>query len=394
MRASFPLPVLALALSLGGCVAGHAPANYEGAAWMPQQRYDEAPGPCAHAPTVLPAIPTGQLVAPVGHVLAPGDRLAINVIGDTQRISGTYVIGSDGKLAIADIGALDGAGLAATELEDRLRQLLVDRQLVQPLRNAVRINVLESAGVTVAVSGAVFNPGTVRAGERLPENRVGQSEGAASGDANVGRTLTTALRAAGGVRPDADIRQVALVRHDRMHVMDLRPGHDGTAVGDLLLAPGDRIIVPSTGCFDANLVRPSQVTQPGIRVHMSNLTRPANNNAGAAIGERTGSLPYGTRFLQGLVAMNCVGGSAMNAGRRAVLISRNPITGQSVVIEREVEELVRHADRDSIDPYLMPGDALACYDSRWMNLRDAIGMVADTASTVTPAILLQDTLGN
>ena len=394
MRLKFLPASLCLALSLGGCVAGHAPANYEGAAWMPQQRYAAVPGACAHAPTNLPSVPTGHIGEPVGQLLAPADRVRIEVMGDPERISGVYVIPDDGQLRMANIGTVAAAGLSAGEVELRLRNMLVRQQIVQPLRNAVRLTVLESAGVSIAVSGAVFNPGTVRAGERQPESRVGQSEGVASGDANAARTLSTALRAAGGVRPDADIRQVGLVRHDTMFVVDLRPGHDGTATGDVLLAPGDRIIVPSTGCFDANLVRPSLVTQPGIRVHMSNLTRPANNNAGAGIGERTGSLPYGTRFLQGLVAMNCVGGSAMNAGRRAVLISRNPITGQSVVIEREVEELVRHADRDAIDPYLMPGDALACYDSRLMNFRDAISMVTDAASAVTPAILLQDALGN
>lgn len=387
--------IVALAATLlGGCVAGHAPMNYEGAAWMPQQRFDAAPGSCAHAPTSLPDIQTAHLAEPVGLLLAPGDRLRLDLIGDADRISGVYVIGDDGMLRLPGVAELAAAGLAVDEAEARLRAALVRRNIVQPLGNAVRLTVLESAGVPVAISGAVFFPGTVRAGERSPDDRVGQREGDATGDANPARTLSTALRAAGGVRPDADIRQIGLVRHDRMMVVDMRPGHDGSATGDVLLAAGDRVIVPSTGCFDPYLVRPSLVTQPGIRVHMSNLTRSANNNAGAGVGEQTRSLPYGTRFLQGLVAMNCVGGSAMNAGRRAVLISRNPITGQSVVIEREVEELVRHPDRDNLDPYLMPGDALACYDSRWMNLRDALGMITDTASAVTPAILLQDTLGN
>ena len=35
------------------------------------------------------------------------------------------------------------------------------------------------------------------------------------------------------------------------------------------------------------------------------------------------------RLLQALVAANCVGGSYMQADRRAVLISRNPINGRS-----------------------------------------------------------------
>lgn len=379
---------------LAGCAAGHRPVNYSGAAWMPEQRNDMVPGACSRTPTALPNLPVAHLETPVGLLLGPGDRVRIDVLGDADRISGVYVVGDDGHVRLPSLGSVPAAGLSQGDVEAHLRHLLVSRQIVQPLANAVRLTVLESAGVSVAVSGAVFNPGTVRAGERAPDSRVGQREGVAFGDANAGRTVTTALRAAGGVRPDADIRQVGLVRHDRMMVIDLRPSHDGTATGDVLVAPGDRLIVPSTGCFDPYLVRPSLVTQPGISVYMSNLTRPANNNAGAGVNEQTGRLPYGTRFLQGLVAMNCVGGSAMNSGRRAVLISRNPMTGQSVVVEREVEELVRHADRDAFDPYLMPGDSLACYDSRWMNLSDAIGMVTNAAGAVTPAILLQDRVAN
>ena len=118
---------------------------------------------------------------------------------------------------------------------------------------------------------------------------------------------------------------------------------------------------------------------------MSNLTRSANNNAGAGIGKDTTSLPYGTRLLQALVAANCVGGSYMQSDRRAVLISRNPINQRSVVIERDIEKLVRGADRDAYD-------AIACYDSRWTNLSEAIGMVSQGVSTVTPAILLDNAL--
>jgi polysaccharide biosynthesis/export protein len=86
-----------------------------------------------------------------------------------------------------------------------------------------------------------------------------------------------------------------------------------------------------------------------------------------------------------LVSANCVGGSAMNSGRSAVLISRNPVTGQSIVLSRSVERLVRGADRDQFDPYLMPGDAIACYDSLAMNLRDVLSVVGETT---TPYLLL------
>jgi hypothetical protein len=62
-------------------------------------------------------------------------------------------------------------------------------------------------------------------------------------------------------------------------------------------------------------------------------------------------------------------------------VSRNPVTGVSVVIERNIENLLRRADRDDYDPYLLPGDALACYDSTVTNLAE-IGRVLGIATSV------------
>ena len=79
-------------------------------------------------------------------------------------------------------------------------------------------------------------------------------------------------------------------------------------------------------------------------------------------------MPYGTRFLQAVINTNCVGGArATSANRSAVLFSRNPVTDVSVVIERNIEDLLRRADRDDYDPFLLPGDSLACYDSTVTN---------------------------
>ena len=64
------------------------------------------------------------------------------------------------------------------------------------------------------------------------------------------------------------------------------------------------------------------------------------------------------RFLAGLVSSNCVGGSLATNGRRyGVLISRNPKTHRTEVIQRSIEELVLSPDRDEINPFLMPDDA-------------------------------------
>ncbi len=321
--------------------------------------------------------------------LGPGDRLLIEVLGDPDGLSGSYVVDSDGTVSLGTLPAVKAQGRTAAEFSNELRASLIGAGLVRPLRNAVRVRLAEAGGVAVTVSGAVFQAGSVRPGERTAQTRIGQKEGEVSGDANAGRTLSTALRAAGGVRPDADVTAITLVRGSRFTVLDMS-GMMGTLPAiDPVLAAGDRIIVPETSCFDESLVRPGPLTQPGIKVYMSNLTRSANNNAGAAIGAKTGELPYGTRMLQALVAMNCVGGSYMQSDRRAVLISRNPRNGQSIVIERDIEKLVREADRDLADPYLMPGDALACYDSKWTNFREALSLFSDVAGAATPAIVLQ-----
>lgn len=397
---------------LAGCVAGPAPANRITSvyapgqvAWdgsdQPQGDWVQAAPVARGAPTCEWAVPreldTYNRIAPASFLdrtapLGPGDRLEVNVLGDEGRLSGTYVIDSDGTLALRGMAPVDAAGATTAALAQALRIQLVSQGMVRPLANAVRVSLVENAGVSVSVGGAVFQPGAVRAGERNPESRIGLKEGAVTGDDNVTRTIAGALRAAGGVRPDADVQRIYLIRGESYAEFDLSGFLHGWTSRDVSLASGDRLIVPSRKCFNPDLVRSTPLTAPGIRVYMSNLTRSAMNNAGAAIGHQTTSLPYGTRFLQGLVAANCVGGSFMESDRRAILISRNPINGQSIVVERDIEKLVRGANRDALDPYLMPGDAIACYDSRWTNFREAVGLVTDAVNTLTPAILLDNAL--
>ena len=84
--------------------------------------------------------------------------------------------------------------------------------------------------------------------------------------------------------------------------------------------------------------------------------------------------------------MNCVGGTGTtNADRFAVLISRNPATDRTEVIERRIEALVRRSDRDNHDPVLMPGDAIACYDSHVTNARDVARSLIEV---ISPSSLL------
>jgi polysaccharide biosynthesis/export protein len=375
------------AVMVAGCATMATPENAPQSLYAAQQQsratlYDTPICRAAPSPVEIAGLEEvgAAAFASAPDQLSQGDRLRLTVTGDKDRLTGTYVVAADGTIMLGNMLRIDAAGKSIEELEREISGQLLAAHYIRPLSGGVSLQPVELSGIAIAVSGAVFEPGVVRIGERQPETRSVNLSNIVSGDQNIARTLTTALRAAGGVRPDADPRMVFLLRGGQYSRIDLTGAVDGTRYSDVSVAAGDRIIVGSVGCLQPALVRPSPITAPGIRVFFSNLSRPASNNASSAIGRETTSLPYGTRFLQGLVAANCVGGSAMNAGRSAVLISRNPVNGQSIVISRSIERLVREADRDSYDPYLLPGDSIACYDSVSMNLRDVLSVVGETTS--------------
>ena len=54
------------------------------------------------------------------------------------------------------------------------------------------------------------------------------------------------------------------------------------------------------------------------------------------------------------------------------------------MIERNIEKLLRRGDRDDYDPYVLPGDAVACYDSKVTGVTE----IARSLGIVGAAVLL------
>lgn len=344
------------------------------------QDMDIAPAPTPRDVSARNAFDEPQL-------LSPGDMLRIE-IARGEGFAGDYIIAPDGYVRLPYLGDLPAAGATVEDLEVAITRMLVSGGFFKANFVRASVSVLHWAPIQVSVSGAVF-----QSGDSLLNEKTANSDATAridaSGDFTHRRRLSAALASAGGVRPDADIRNVVLIRKGQRRVFDMTGALDGGPLDDPLLVAGDRVHVPSRGCFQMALARPSRITPPGIRVYLSNLTRPASSNASSAIGDHSTKLPYGTRLLQGLVSANCVGGiQATNAQRWAVLISRNPSTGESEVIARSIEDLVRRADRDDFNPVLLPDDAIACYDSHITNVRDIIAMVAEAAGPAVNATIL------
>lgn len=312
-----------------------------------------------------------------GERLSRNDLLDVR-ISDDDTFNGSYVVSRDGMLKLPFLQPIRAQGRSTDQVEADIANALIANDFYQdPPRISVRA--ADFASVSVGVSGAVFEPHAVEIGG-VRGDTVDSLRQVASGASTEGRNLSVALRAAGGVRPDADISAVEVRRAGKTYRLDMRGVFEGKNTVDIMLLTGDEVRVPSRQCFQDDLMRPSPISPPGISLFLSNLTQPAQNNAASAVGQTVRQVPYGARYMQAVIDANCVGGArTTSANRSAVLFSRNPMTDVSVVIERDIEDLLRRADRDDYDPYLLPGDAMACYDSTVTNIAEigrVLGVVA------------------
>ncbi len=299
-----------------------------------------------------------------------GDVVRID-IAEGAEFSGTYAIDLDGTLTLPYAGSIRAKGLTSAELSKSVAKQLIKGGYFRPDHTRVSVLPLRWAPAQINIFGAVFNPGRAVINE-LSREKQDASALESVGDAPITRYLDAGLRGGAGVRPDADLAKIEVIRNGRRFIVDMSGIVTGDPVPDVPLMTGDQIRVASSGCYHPELMRPSQITPPGIRIFMSNLTQPATGNAASFIEHYASNLPYGTKLLQAAVSANCVGGSAAsNAHRSIILISGNPITGQTEIIERSIEVLLKNANRDDQNPYLLPNDAVACYDSGITNLREA-----------------------
>ncbi|WP_424978619.1 polysaccharide biosynthesis/export family protein [Leisingera sp. S232] len=372
-------------LSLGGCVQIDPPDNLEpvasGDGYQAQYREPEVSRSAAgflqsqrmNESKCRPAAGgTGGKGAGTAQAALAGERFSRNDlvnlrIGDDETFNGDYVISRDGTLKLPFLAPIRAQGRTAIQIENDIAAKLIAADFYSD-RPRISVRAADFASVTVGVSGAVFEPKAVEIGG-VPGDIVDSRRQGALGASTEARNLSAALRAAGGVRPDADISAVEVRRGSSLYRLDMRGVFEGRNAVDIMLLTGDQVHVPSRGCFQEDLMRPSPISPPGVTLFLSNLTQPAAGNAISAIGREVREFPYGTRYLQAVVDTNCVGGArATSAHRSSVLFSRNPVTQVSVVIERRIEDMLRRADRDDYDPFLLPGDAIACYDSTLTNL--------------------------
>jgi polysaccharide export outer membrane protein len=325
--------------------------------------------------------------------LSPGDRLEVSIPNDTY-FARVYEVNQDGNLEIPYLGLLPVGGLEPPEVQTKLSEALIEKKFFPPNRLQLSVQVLLWAPVQVSVAGAVFQPGRILINDPSDPPAItsfSTDSRQVTGSYPVRRYLTVAVRAAGGVLPTADLTQVKLVRNNQEQIVDLSGIFVGSPIVDIPLIAGDQVVVPPSDRFQPELMRPSQITPPGIKVFISNLTTPATSNATSAVGNQQEGItfPYGARFSQAVISANCAGGIvATNADRNAILIRVDPLSGKTTVVERKVEDLLRKSMTNEDNPLLLPRDGVACYDSDMTNTRDIFRSIAEFLNPLNPLLLL------
>jgi polysaccharide biosynthesis/export protein len=168
--------------------------------------------------------PVTDMPVPDDYVVGPGDKLSVQLFGSQNR-SLNLVVSREGTVSFPELGPIRVAGqrfrAAKAVIEARVSQQMI----------GVRANVSmgDMRGIRVFVLGEVNQPGSY----------------AVSGLA----TMTTALFAAGGIKPIGTLRDVqlkrqgAVARHFDLYDMLIR----GDTGDDAKLQAGDVIFIPPVG---------------------------------------------------------------------------------------------------------------------------------------------------
>lgn len=308
--------------------------------------------------------------------LSPGDKIEL-VIPEGEEFNGIYTIELDGTLRLPYLSEIVATGSSTKELAQRILDSLVLEGIFRADFIQVSVNAVQWAPIHIVVRGAIYNPGNILINKRNHQENFNPVV-SRTGDFADKRLLSSALKAAGGLKPTADIRHIKLIRSGEVSVFDMSGLLNGSPVIDPPLAAGDQLVIPSLSYLQEALLRPSSVTPPGFRVYLSNLTIPADSNNKSSNNKFASSLPPGSRLLTGAMSANCVGGTiSVNAQRHILLAGKDPLTNKIRVMERSLKELLANPNMDSVNPYLMPEDSVACYDSGVTNARDIARSVAD-----------------
>lgn len=157
-----------------------------------------------------------------GNRLAPGDKVRLTVVGFPE-LSGEQVVLNDGTIQVPMAGDISLEGLSPGEAKDRITESI--KPYIR--RPQVSLALLNRRAPRISVTGEVNRPGPRQLTKTAPAQNsrsmigfVGETEQA--GPAEV-PTVSSALLLAGGVTPNADLRNVIIRRAGRSNASSPQP---------------------------------------------------------------------------------------------------------------------------------------------------------------------------
>ncbi|PSB15599.1 hypothetical protein C7B65_24005 [Phormidesmis priestleyi ULC007] len=205
-----------------------------------------------------------QVANQVADPLKPEDRIRLTVAGFPD-LSGEQFIAADNTILLPLVGSLKIGGLTPAQATNQLTQAL----LPYVRRPQVGLAVVKRSPMLISITGEVVQPGP----RLLSSTDVRSASSSTETETSTPITLSRALLIAGGIKPNADLRNIVIRRSvpvDLVHRKDLvsvnkaesnktdlkvdlwQSVKSGDLAFDVRIYNGDEIIVPTAPSNSAN----------------------------------------------------------------------------------------------------------------------------------------------
>lgn len=292
-----------------------------------------------------------------------GDRLRLTVVGFPD-LSGEQVLSTEGTLQLPLAGSVPIGGLTLAEATNQITQAL----LPYVRRPQVGLAIVSLSPIRISVTGEVVQPGPRVLAATETEN-------------NTSIPLSRALTLAGGITPNADLRNITIRRHNPTRSSDplaAQPASEvtvnlweaiesGSLASDIKIYNDDEIVVPTAQAGSANQQALASTLAPGkIIVSVSGEVRtPGQVELSAASGVSA--------------AVSAAGGFTENASQSQILLLR-------MLPDGRMES--RAFDFGNTSEPLQNGDLIVVQQSERGRTNGFFDFLGNILSPITPLIRL------
>ncbi len=342
----------------------------------------------ASGPIAVPAAETPTLPFPRSsggvddsYTLGPGDKIQISIV-NVPELSGEARVSIDGDLNLPWVSNLAVYQMTIAEVKQLLTQQY-QRFLTRPA--VINVVLMETRPIRVTVSGQVNRPGTYEPLSVNDLNRPGTFTPEATQVTRINRpapTVTQALQNAGGITPQANIRQILVRRPQRSGTrvaqIDLyRLINQGDTLQDIALRDGDSIVVPM-----ATAIEPAE----SIRIGTANFA-PRNIRV-QVVGEVVRPGPVEIANSASLNQAILAAGGFDNQRAQTSEVEFVRLNQDGSVVRRNIQVDLAAAPNDETNPLMRENDVIVAQRSKTTKVKDNVSGIGGILSPLSGVVNL------